>query len=249
MVESAIELHEVSFTYGETPVLEGVSLRVDPGEFLGLVGPNGSGKSTLLKLILGLLKPTAGQISVLERPPRAARGRVGYVPQYASFSRDFPITVEETILLGRLGKTLPIWGYQAQDRKAAWRAMQEMEVTGLRDRPLAALSGGQLQRVLVARALIGDPELLLLDEPTAHIDIRKGKDLFDALQAINRRLTIVVVSHDLGFIMRYITRVAILNRNLVSYSANKPRDELLQHLYSHCDTPIGSPEGYSETSV
>ncbi|HYW91602.1 MAG TPA: ABC transporter ATP-binding protein [Gammaproteobacteria bacterium] len=226
-----IRLQGVSFSYGGPRVLDDVTLEVTRGEFLGVIGPNGSGKSTLLRLILGLIRPDTGQITVLGRPPKAARRAVGYVPQFTTFARDFPISVEGTVLMGRLGRTRWLGGYSASDRSRARRAMQETEIGSLAARPLASLSGGQLQRVLIARALACDPEILLLDEPTANVDLGAERTLFDLLRSFNRRMTIVVVSHDVGFISEYVERVACLNRTLVCHRTAELTGEAIQELY------------------
>lgn len=228
---AAIEIRDVSFRYDGPLVLDKVNLTVDRGEFLGIVGPNGGGKTTLLKLVLGLLEPTQGEISVFGRKPSDARRDIGYVPQFAYFRRDFPISVEEAVLLGRLGIASSLGGYRRTDREAAERAMDEAEILQFRARPLSALSGGELQRVLIARALAGEPKLLLLDEPTSNIDLRVESDIFDLLKQLNARTTIVVVSHDIGFVSRYVSRVACLNRTLVCHPTSEITGEVITALY------------------
>lgn len=231
-MKPVIELKDVSFAYDiGPPALEHVSLAVEEGEFLGLVGPNGGGKSTLLKLVLGLLKPASGEVRVAGATAQAARRMIGYMPQYARYVRDFPISVEETVLLGRLGIARLLGGYGKADREAAHRAMRETEVLDLRQRPLGTLSGGQVQRVLVARALACDPRILILDEPTANIDLRGETDIFDVFKVLNQRMTIVVVSHDIGFISHYVTRVACLNRTLLCHQPVPIGAEVIQRLY------------------
>jgi zinc transport system ATP-binding protein len=226
-----IQFEDVSFTYGGPMVLEHVDLAVEEREFLGVVGPNGGGKSTLLKLLLGLLRPTSGSVRVLELEPLQARREVGYVPQFATFPRDFPIAAEAMVLQGRLGHARLLGGYGPADHEAARRAMHETEVFDLRARPIGSLSGGQLQRVLIARALAIEPRILLLDEPTANIDLRVEKDIFDLLQQLRARMTILVVSHDIGFISQYVTRVACLNRTLVCHTTSELTGEIIQELY------------------
>lgn len=226
-----IELDSVSFRYGGPMILENVTLTVEKGEFLGVVGPNGGGKTTLLKLMLGLLDPTQGAVRVMGGMPAEARRQVGYVPQFVTFRRDFPISVEETVLLGRLGLAPTLGSYSKADREAARQAMVETEVLEFRRRSLSALSGGELQRVLIARALATDPKLLLLDEPTANIDLRVEKDIFDLLRQINARATVVVVSHDIGFISRYVTRIACLNRTLICHTTSEITGEVIAELY------------------
>lgn len=228
----AIDLEDVWFRFdGSPPVLEAVGLQVPAREFLGVVGPNAGGKSTLLKVILGLYEPYRGRVRVLGDSPRRARGRIGYVPQYATFSREFPTDVMHAVLMGRLGMG-GRWGrYTVADRAAAEKAMEETEVADLANRHIDTLSGGQLQRVLVARALACDPQLLLLDEPTSNIDQRVETDIFDYLKAFNERMTIVVVSHDIGFISRYVDRVACLNRTLVCHDTADIDGKTIQELY------------------
>lgn len=231
MTTPVIALDDVSFSYGGPSVLEGVTLSVERGDFLGLVGPNGGGKSTLLKIVLGLLQPGTGRVSVLGRRPAEARQAIGYVPQFATFPRHFPVSVEETVLLGRLGKTRPILGYRRSDKEIASRTMTETEITDLRTRPIGALSGGQVQRVLIARALVSEPEILILDEPTSNIDMRAETDIFDLLKRLNTRMTIVIVSHDIGFISQYVNLIACLNRTLLCHTSSPITGEVIERLY------------------
>jgi len=230
-VSAAIEFRNVSFGYDGVPVLDGVNLSIEKGEFLGIVGPNGGGKTTMLKLALGLLQPDRGQVMVMGRKPAQGRAVIGYVPQFAGFHRDFPITVEQTVRLGRIGMAPVVGGYRRDDHEATRQAMQETQVLGLRRRTLEMLSGGELQRVLIARALVSNPDILLLDEPTANVDLRMETDIFELLREINRRATIVVISHDIGFISRYVTRVACLNRTLICHTTAEITGEVIERLY------------------
>jgi len=236
---SVIDIRDVTFSYGAAVVLQGVSLEVERGEFLGIVGPNAGGKSTLLRLVLGLLEPQLGRIRVLGKPPRRASRELGYVSQYPSFPRDFPISVEQSVLLGRIGARSPLgwWdalmpgGYTRSDRQAAREALEEVEAADLAGRQIGSLSGGQLQRVLLARALVSEPTVLILDEPTANIDLRVESDIFDLLKRLNARMTILVVSHDVGFISSYVTRVACINRTLVCHRTDAIDGQVIQQLY------------------
>ncbi len=229
---TAIEVLNIRFAYPGCPLtLDNVHWQVQAGEFIALVGPNGGGKSTLLKIILGLLKPQQGQVRVLGAAVEKGRAHIGYVPQFADFSRDYPISVEETVLLGRLGKTRTWLGYNRQDHAIAQRVMQETYVAELSRRRLNTLSGGQLQRVLIARALACEPEILILDEPTANIDMRTEEDIFDLLKTFNQRMTIIVVSHDIGFISSYVQRVACLNKTLICHHTDALNGELIQEVY------------------
>lgn len=237
--QRVIEAEHLSFAYGAVPILEDVNLQIEAGEFLGLVGPNAGGKSTLLKLMLGLLTPQQGRIRVLGRPPKQARHRLGYVPQYPSFPRDFPIDVLNVVLMGRLGVGAGLsavlgtgfGGWRRRDREIARRTLLEVEAGDLESAPIGSLSGGQLQRVLLARALVGEPELLILDEPTANIDQRLEGEIFELLARLNTNLTIVVVSHDIGFISSYVSRVACLNRTLICHQTESIDGEMINTLY------------------
>ena len=232
-----IDIRSLSFSYGSVPTLSGIDLQVAEGEFLGIVGPNAGGKSTLLKLILGLLQPQSGGLRVLGRSPRAASRRLGYVPQYPSFPRDFPISVEQAVQLGRLGqggsRWQALWPGRAHgaDHEAVRRALAEVEAGDIAKRQIGSLSGGQLQRVLLARALVGQPRILILDEPTANIDQRLESEIFDLLKTLNTRMTILVVSHDIAFISRYVSRVACVNRTLVCHRTDAVDGAVIQELY------------------
>lgn len=227
----AVELEHVDFAHGDLPVLQDVSLRIGAREFCALIGPNGGGKSTLVKLVLGLLQPGAGRVRVLGRLPRLACTRVGYVPQFAGFQQGFPISAGEVVLQGRLGRRGWWRALGASDRRAALAALAATGVEGLAKRPIGALSGGQLQRVLIARALATEPELLLLDEPTAHIDSQTEHGLFELLAELRQRMAIVVVSHDVGLVSRHVDRIACLNRRLVCHAAAPLAEGSLQALY------------------
>ncbi len=234
-----IELREVGFAYGEEAVLEGIDLAVREREFLGIVGPNAGGKSTLLKLILGLLEPDQGEIRVLGRPPRASRHLLGYVAQHPGFSRNFPISVRQVVELGLLGRrerggalaALLPRPLSADERARVAQALDEVEAGDLASRQIGSLSGGQLQRVLLARALVSRPRILLLDEPTANVDQRAEGEIFDLLKRLNTRMTILVVSHDIAFVSSYVTRVACINRTLVCHPTTAIDAGVLRELY------------------
>jgi len=226
-----VAIENLSYSYGGPKVLDRINLDVFAGEFLGIIGPNAGGKSTLLKLLLGLIQPQRGNIRVFGRPPEQVRGRIGYIPQYPSFSRDFPITVEQVILTGRLGCGHGFGSYSQDDRQFAQRVMQQTEVIELAQRQIETLSGGQIQRVLLARALVSSPEILILDEPTANIDMRVEIDIFDLLSELNQQMTILLVSHDVAFISKYVHRVACLNRTLLCHRTEDIDGQTIQSLY------------------
>lgn len=231
MSAPAIELRGVSFSYGELPVLEGVDLAVERNDYLALLGPNGGGKTTLLRLVLGLLAPSRGSVRVLGEEPARARGRVGYVPQRTQFDPDFPIRVADVVRMGRLRRGRMLRPFSAPDREAAARALATVEVADLAERPIGALSGGQLQRVLIARALAVEPELLLLDEPTASLDERIGTGVWELLAELSRSMTVVVISHDIGAISRHVRSVACLNRRLHAHPSRELTPEMLEATY------------------
>ena len=229
--EPAVLLEGVSFSYGRVSVLEDVDLAVERGGFLGIIGPNGAGKTTLLKLVLGLLEPDRGRVRVLGGTPVEARGRVAYVPQHARFQQDFPILVREVVLMGRLGVGGLGRGWSGEDRAAAERALELVEMDGLGERAVETLSGGQLQRTLVARALAMEPELLLLDEPTASVDTRIGRRLYRLFDRLTERMSVVLVSHDIGVLSREVRTVACLNRRLYYHGSGQMPREALEEAY------------------
>jgi len=203
-----IEIEDLSFHFdGGPPVLHGVNLEVTAGDFASVIGPNGGGKTTLVKLIVGLLTPTAGRVRVFGLSPVKARPRIGYMPQHAMMDPRFPVRAIDVVLMGRLGVERRFGGYTRTDREAATGALSKAGLEDLGTRPFSDLSGGQRQRVLLARALVTAPELLLLDEPAAGLDQKVENDFFELLQELNRQLTIVLVTHDLGFVAGFVRTV------------------------------------------
>jgi zinc transport system ATP-binding protein len=226
-----VSLEGVDFRYGSQTVLEDIDLQIEPNDFVGMIGPNGGGKTTLLKLMLGLLKPQAGLVKLFGLPPARGRRFAGYVPQGVHFDRDFPISVMDVALMGRLRHAPRLSRYRAEDREAAEQALEQMEVLDLRRRRIGDLSGGQIQRVMIARALAGRPRLLALDEPTANIDTRLQQEIQEILRRLNERMTIVLISHDLGFVSGYVNRVVCLNRRLVCHPVTHLTGNVIDELY------------------
>ncbi len=231
MKNVVVDIDNVSFHYGSVLVLQDVSLQIVEDEFIGIIGPNASGKSTLLKLILGLLQPDKGTIRCLQSPVGQHASKIGYVPQHITFSRDFPITVIEAILMGHVSRNAYCFSYSKAEMEAAYSAMQTLGIEELAQRQVGALSGGQLQRVLLARALVSKPEILLLDEPTANVDIKAEEDIFALLKNYSEHMTIIVVSHDIAFISGYVDRVACLNRTLVCHNTESISGKMIEELY------------------
>jgi len=211
---SVINIQNLWFSYDQNPILEGINLQVMEGDFVGLIGPNGGGKTTLLKALLGLIQPQQGQIQILDRPVNQGRRYVGYVPQWLEFDREFPVRVLDVVRMGCLGKRKLFRRYNAQDETIVRNCLNRVGLAEFGDRPLAALSGGQRQRVYIARALASQPQILLLDEPTANVDSKAQRSIYDLLGEINQTITIIMISHDLGAISRYVKTVGCLNRRL-----------------------------------
>ncbi len=230
-----IDINNVSFNYGLVSVLEDISLRIHEDEFIGIIGPNASGKSTLLKLILGLLKPDQGTIKISNKKCQHAKNHIGYVPQHVNFSRDFPVTVEEAVLMGHITSSSLFFKFSKSEIASAEKAMQKLEIENIAKRQIGSLSGGQLQRVLIARALVCQPNILILDEPTSNVDMRVEEDIFALLKNYSEHMTIIVVSHDIAFISGYVDRVACLNHTLVCHDTESISGKMIEELY---DAPV-----------
>jgi len=228
--EAVVAFRHVHFAYDGEPVLIDVNLEIRRREFVTVVGPNGGGKTSLLRLILGMLRPTRGEVRVFGRSPERERGHMGYVPQYTRFDPLFPMTVADVVQMGRLGR---YWSgpYRREDREAVRSALEQVGLEGLRRRAFAGLSGGQRQRILIARALATEPELLLLDEPTANVDRLATDKLYELLVELNRRLTVVLVSHDLGVVSRFATNVVCVNRTVFTHPIGELSGEMIRELY------------------
>lgn len=234
-----IELKNVCFAYnGSGPVLDGVSLAVRPKEFLAVLGPNGGGKSTLLRVILGILEPQSGTVLLLGRSPLESVRRVGYVPQDANTNRGFPVSVEDVVLMGRFEGGRGSWSPSARDRAAVEGAMERMGIGHLRRSRIGELSQGQRQRVAIARALAVEPAMMLLDEPTASVDLQTQAALYDILRELNRDITIVMVSHDLTALTSYATSVACVNRTLFHHDRAELTGDMVQAVYGSCPVEL-----------
>jgi zinc transport system ATP-binding protein len=233
-----IQIRDVDFAYDGALVLEKVNFDIKEGEFAAVIGPNGSGKTTLLKLILGLIEPKKGSIRVFGGTPLVARRRIGYMPQYPRLDDNFPVTVMDVVMMGRLGHGTRVGPYMSSDRDTAERALEEVSCTDLKNKPFSALSGGQRQRVLIARALAAEPDLLLFDEPTTSLDPEVQHDLYELLHALNERLTVIIVSHDIGFVSKYVEKIICVNRRVVLHSASEGKGDIVSMLYGEMGVQI-----------
>jgi len=228
---NVIEFDHVSFSYDGYPVLEGVNITVHEKDYLSIVGPNAGGKTTMMKLILGLIRPTKGSVRVFGESPVKARPRMGYMPQHASLDSLFPVSVMDVVMMGRLGSGMKLGFYTRKDRQAAQEALEMVELGDVGHKPFSDLSGGQSQRVLIARALVSQPELLLLDEPTSNVDIAVETELYELLNTLNQEMTIVLVTHDLGFVSRYVKQVACVNRRVLLHPTHDITGEMINEIY------------------
>ncbi len=230
--EPVIRLDGVSFSYdGRHPVLKDVSLAIEPLDFASVIGPNGGGKTTLAKLILGLIEPSTGAVEVLGTTPHRARPRIGYLPQYASLDPSFPVRVIDVVLMGRLGPGRRIGRYGRRDRDAAEETLERVGLGGFGRRAFSELSGGQRQRVLLARALVCQPELLLLDEPAAGLDRAAEQQFVSLLEAFNESGTVVLVSHDLGFVASVVRTVICVRTTVELHPTTELDGSMIADLY------------------
>lgn len=211
----AVAVDNLSYSYGGLPAVDGVSFSIDRGEFLGVIGPNGGGKTTLLRLLLGLLKPNYGRVRIDGTSPVEKRHQMGYIPQETGQNTTFPVSVRDVVLMGLTGKRGFFRTFTREDYQHADRQIEQLDLAALVNRPIGQLSGGQRQKVLLARALVGEPEILFLDEPTASIDVSGEDEIYDHLRRLNEEgVTIVLVTHNISVLSRYVKSVACINRKL-----------------------------------
>ena len=208
-----INIKNLFFKYQKTEVLENVNLTIKDDDFLAIIGPNGGGKSTLLKLILGLLPLQSGTIE-----KNIENNQVGYVPQNTNLNIDFPITSLEVVLMGHISSKKRLFGYSKDEISCAIESLNQVGMKDFANKKIGDLSGGQRQRVFIARALCSNPKIMLLDEPTASIDVKGQQEIYELLRELNKTICIVVVSHDLSILLNYAKNVAHINRSLVYHS-------------------------------
>ena len=226
-----IEAQNLNFSYNGYPVIRDVNLRIQKGDFMAMIGPNGGGKTTLLKLMLGLLKADSGSIRIFGKPPKDVSYRIGYVPQDIHINQNFPISSSDVVLMGKL-KPGKGWSRHAkEDRMDALQALELVGIGKYSNHRIGELSVGQKQRVFIARALVTEPDILFLDEPTASIDTKGQNEFYAILKELNLKITIIVVSHDLMVISRYVKSVACVNQRLHYHGHAELTGEMIEMMY------------------
>lgn len=235
---SIIEIKNLTFSYDKQIVLEDINLTVEDKDFLAIIGPNGGGKSTLLKTILGINQIKKGSISILGNKPSLNLSKLGYVPQNTNINTNFPIKVIEVVMMGHirdkkeetksksfLHKYFKI-GYNEFEKSCALSALKQVGMEEYAEQKIGQLSGGQRQRVMIARALCSHPSILILDEPTASIDVSWQKQIYDLLKELNKTITIIVVSHDISVILGYASKVAHINKKITYHDISEKHNSL-----------------------
>lgn len=231
MEPAAIEVRDLWFSFTGPPVLQDVNLIIKKGEFLAVIGPNGGGKTTLVKLILGILKPDRGMIRVLGKEPRQMAHVVGYVPQDVHINKEFPISAMDVALMGRLRREGGKLRYSKHDRELTRQALERMGVWKYRNRRIGDLSGGQIQRIFIARSLATDPEILIMDEPTSSVDTQGQAELYEFLKELNKTMTIVIVTHDVSVLHTYIETVACVAQTLHYHDKSEITPDMMEKAY------------------
>lgn len=229
--DQAIRCENVAFTYNGRLVLDNATLCIASTDFAYVVGPNGGGKTTLLKLLIGILEPESGNIKIFGLPPREARNRIGYVPQTHLYDPYFPVRALEVVLMGRVEKSPLLGPYRKADIAIAHECLEQVHIDHLAKRPLSELSGGERQRVMIARALAGNPDIILMDEPTANLDLSAESDLFKLLSSLSKKLTVVMVSHDIGFVSKDVTKVICVNKKVFVHPTSVITTEMIKEMY------------------
>jgi zinc transport system ATP-binding protein len=220
-----VSVEDVSFSYGFTPVLVDVTLSIFAGDFLAILGPNGSGKTTLIKIILGLLRPAQGGVSIMGKPldEFSEWQKIGYVPQKAThIDPFFPASVREVVAMALLSRKKFPGLTRKEEERAILKSLKEVRMEQYKNRRIGSLSGGQQQRVFIARAIVNQPHILFLDEPTTGVDLETQGYFYEMLDHLNKegKITIVLVTHDIGIVDKHVTKVACLNQKLVYHGSH-----------------------------
>ena len=221
-----ITAKNVSKAYGDTTVVENVTFTINKGSVTSVIGPNGAGKSTLAKIMMGLIQPTNGMVTINGKTPRDARTSIGYVPQRFIYNPKVPITVQEFLML-----SLHVAGQHKREKtEIIEKRFSDVGITGVMDKQLHQLSGGQLQRILIARALLTDKKLLIMDEPVAGVDIEGRKSIYELLKDLNQKhgMTVIIISHELDVVFNYSDQVICINRRMLCHG--KPQEALTEKI-------------------
>jgi len=229
--EAVITLEHVWASYEADSVLEDVNFTLYRGDFVGLIGPNGGGKTTLIKVMLGLVKPRQGKVTVLGQAPEIGRQVIGYVPQLQIYDKDFPILVWDVVSMGRLKPGLGQLRLDAQDKLKIEETLRQTGIIELSKRTIDELSGGQRQRMYIARALASEPQILLLDEPTANVDPQATAHIYQLLKELNKKVTILLISHDMVAISSYVKTIGCVNRRLIYHGEKQITPEMMDTVY------------------
>ncbi len=225
-----IKIENLAAGYDEKQVLHDVNLTIYSDDYLGIIGPNGGGKTTLMRIILGLKKATSGTVRYFKDGKEVKGITMGYLPQYNALDKQFPISVYEVVLAG-LSKTKGLFSrYTSLHHQQVLDTLERMQLIDLKDRPIGTLSGGQLQRVLLARAIVSKPDVVILDEPNTYIDRRFQKQMYEMLEQINKECAIIIVSHDIAEVLNNVKHIACVNHHLHYHAtADMPREKLEEH--------------------
>ncbi len=218
LITPALILKNISFSYDKTSILENVNLTIDEGDFIGIFGPNGGGKTTLLQLIMGFLEPNQGKISLWGNSPQENTSFIGYVPQIARFDKQFPITVEEVVQMGCLSKLSFFGTLKPYYKQLVLDSLEKVGMSSFKNNSFGDLSGGQAQRVLIARALVSNPKLLILDEPTASVDPQAEEEIMKILTSLKGSVTILMVTHDLQTILQKVEKLLCVHKHIHTLS-------------------------------
>lgn len=236
--EFVITIENLWAGYGQEPILHDINLSVNKLDYIGIIGPNGGGKTTLFKVLLGLLSPQQGQVKILGRSIQQGRRYIGYVPQVMTFDRSFPINVGDVVRMGRLGKGRLLRHFNRKDDEKVEQALQQVDLLDLKDRPVSELSGGECQRVYIARALATEPQILLLDEPTTSLDRQASTAIYELLRQLNEYVTILMISHDIGMVSSYVKTIGCLNQRLYYHGDSQVTNEMLEQTYGESVEPV-----------
>jgi len=230
-VNKIIEITNLNFSYGNQKVLDNINITVEKNDFIGIIGPNGGGKTTLIKLILRILKPDSGEIIVVSKSPTDKPYKIGYVPQYYNLKKDFPITASEILMMG-LSSSASFFPWESKKSNNFDKVVDSLLLETFLEKKFGELSGGEQQRILIGRAVISNPEILILDEPTSSVDSSIEENIYLLLKEYNSDMTILLVSHDIAYISSYINKVACINKNLTCHGIDEiSHDKIIDEVY------------------